>query len=207
MPRVEKRTPNLIWHASTVTPEARADALRQLGTVVWFTGLSGSGKSTLSTALEARLVGEGRPACVLDGDNVRHGLCADLGFSDVDRRENVRRVAHVAALFAQAGVVVATAFISPFREERELARRLLAPGAFVEVHVATPLEECERRDPKGLYAKARAGQIPHFTGIDSPYEPPVAPELTLDTSGQSLDALVDRVHAHLVHTGRLLSRK
>jgi len=206
MPRVETRTPNLIWHASQVTPEVRTAALGQRGTVLWFTGLSGSGKSTLSTALEARLIAEGRPSCVLDGDNVRHGLCADLGFSDDDRRENVRRVAHVAALFAQAGVVVSTAFISPFRAERGLARSLLPAGAFIEVHVSTPLAECERRDPKGLYAKARAGDLPKFTGIDSPYEPPEAPELRLDTSGASLDALVERVYRHLIQAGRLLAR-
>ena len=206
MPRVETRTPHLIWHASQVTPEARAAALGQRGTVLWFTGLSGSGKSTLSTALEARLIAEGRPTCVLDGDNVRHGLCADLGFSDEDRRENVRRVAHVAALFAHAGLIVSTAFISPFRAERALARALLPAGAFIEVHVATPLAECERRDRKGLYAKARAGEIPRFTGIDSPYEAPDSPELRLDTSGASLDALVERVYQHLSDTGRLLSR-
>lgn len=206
MPRVETRTPHLIWHASQVTPEARAAALGQRGTVLWFTGLSGSGKSTLSTALEARLISEGRPTCVLDGDNVRHGLCADLGFSDEDRRENVRRVAHVAALFAQAGMIISTAFISPFRAERDLARALVPAGAFIEVYVATPLAECERRDPKGLYAKARAGEIPRFTGIDSPYEAPHAPELHLDTSGASLDALVERVYTHLTETGRLLPR-
>lgn len=197
---------DIVWHASQVSETRRAEQLRQLGTIVWFTGLSGSGKSTLATALEARLLEEGRPAFVLDGDNVRHGLCADLGFDDASRRENVRRVAHVSALFAQAGVVVLTAFISPFRAERALARSLVPAGAFLEVHVATPLEECERRDPKGLYGRARSGQIPNFTGIDSPYEAPESPELTIDTTGRTLEALVEVVHAYLVDEGRLLSR-
>ncbi len=199
-------TKDIVWHASQVTETRRTERLGQQGTIVWFTGLSGSGKSTLAMALEARLLDEGRPTFVLDGDNVRHGLCADLGFDDGSRRENIRRVAHVSALFAQAGVIVLTAFISPFRAERALARGLVGAGAFIEVHVATSMEECERRDPKGLYGRARAGEIPNFTGIDSPYEAPESPELRLDTTGRTRDALVEVIRAYLVDEGRILRR-
>lgn len=172
---------HVTWHPSRVTTEHRARRLGQSGAVVWLTGLSGSGKSTIATALEAQLVAAGRFAYVLDGDNLRHGLCADLGFSEADRRENIRRVGQVARLFADAGCLVVTAFISPHREERAFVRGLLPPDRFFEVHVATPLEVCEARDPKGLYRRARAGEIADFTGIDSPYEPPETPEFVLDT--------------------------
>lgn len=181
-------TPNIVWHQSRLTPEQRAAHLGQAGAVVWLTGLSGSGKSTLAMALEQQLVAAGRFAYVLDGDNLRHGLCADLGFSEEARRENIRRVGHVARLFADAGCLVVTAFISPHRAERDAVRALLPAGRFFEVHVATPLEVCESRDPKGLYKRARAGEIADFTGISSPYEAPLQPEVVLDTQALGIEA-------------------
>ncbi len=193
---------NLTRHTGAVARGDRERLLGQRGAVVWFTGLSGSGKSTVAHALEARLASEGRLAYVLDGDNVRHGLCADLGFAAGDRTENIRRTSHVAALFADAGVIVLTSFISPFRADREQARRIVG-GDFVEVFVDAPLAVCERRDPKGLYAKARAGQIPEFTGITSPYEAPERPELHLHTGDQSLQQSVDAVHRLLAQRGVL----
>jgi bifunctional enzyme CysN/CysC len=161
--------------------------------VLWFTGLSGSGKSTLANALDRRLHAAGFHTVMLDGDNVRHGLNRDLGFTDADRVENIRRVAEVARLMADAGLIVLVSFISPFRAERAMARARSAEGEFVEVYVDTPLAECERRDPKGLYAKARAGQIANFTGLDSPYEPPEAPELVVRTAEERLEASVERL--------------
>ncbi|NLA37761.1 MAG: adenylyl-sulfate kinase, partial [Actinobacteria bacterium] len=172
---------NIVWHASSLSREQRFASLGSTGVVVWFTGLSGSGKSTVAVEVERRLVLGGRPAVLLDGDNLRHGLNGDLGFSDDDRRENIRRVGEVAVLFADAGVVALVPLISPFREARDAVRsKVEAAGLrFVEVFVDTPLELCERRDPKGLYEKARAGEISDFTGISSPYEPPLAPEVLL----------------------------
>ncbi|HEY4555469.1 MAG TPA: adenylyl-sulfate kinase, partial [Lysobacter sp.] len=160
---------------------------------VWFTGLSGSGKSTIANLVEKKLHALGLHTYLLDGDNVRHGLNKDLGFTDEDRVENIRRVAEVARLMTDAGLIVLVSFISPFRAERRMARELFGPGEFVEVFVDTPLEEAERRDVKGLYAKARAGRIPNFTGIDSPYEIPEAPELHLDTLAEPAAALAQRV--------------
>ena len=171
---------NIVWHDTLVSPDERARLLSQAGAVVWFTGLSGSGKSTITTRVEAALLQRGLHAFVLDGDNVRHGLCADLGFSAEDRAENIRRVGHVARLMADANVLCLTAFISPLRQDRAAVRALLGPR-FIEVHVDTPLAVCEARDPKGLYAKARAGLIPDFTGISAPYEPPENPALELRT--------------------------
>ncbi len=194
---------HVTWHHSQVTPDRRAERLGQRGAAVWLTGLSGSGKSTVAMALERRLVEAGRFAYVLDGDNVRHGLCGDLGFGEADRRENIRRVGHVARLFVDAGAIVAAAFISPFRSDRDAVRALLAPGQFFEVHVATPLEVCETRDPKGLYRRARAGEIADFTGISSPYEPPLAAEITLDTGTRSIGECVDAVLERLVTAGIL----
>jgi adenylylsulfate kinase len=194
---------HVTWHHSHVTPDLRAARLGQRGAAIWLTGLSGSGKSTVAMALERRLVEAGRIAYVLDGDNVRHGLCGDLGFGEADRRENIRRVGHVARLFVDAGVIVAAAFISPFRADRDAARALVPPGQFFEVHVATPIEVCEARDPKGLYRKARAGQIADFTGISAPYEPPFAAELTLDTAARSVDECVDALIARLGEAGIL----
>ncbi len=179
-----------------VTPTARAAANGHEGGVLWLTGLSGSGKSTVAMELERRLFLKGWQAIVLDGDNVRYGLCSDLGFSPEDRAENIRRVGEVAHLFAQAGMLVITAFISPYRADRDRVRAI-GPEAFHEVYVATAIEECERRDPKGLYRKARAGQIPEFTGISAPYEPPAVPELVLDTAGRSLDDSVGELLAYV----------
>jgi len=191
---------NIVWHDTLVSPDERARLLSQAGAVVWFTGLSGSGKSTITTRVEAALLQRGLHAFVLDGDNVRHGLCADLGFSAEDRAENIRRVGHVARLMADANVLCLTAFISPLRQDRAAVRALLGPR-FIEVHVDTPLAVCEARDPKGLYAKARAGLIPDFTGISAPYEPPDAPELHLPTDGRSPDDCAAAVIAHIQGRG------
>lgn len=184
---------NVTWHPGHV---ARGDRPSQ-GATIWFTGLSGSGKSTVATACEARLVAAGRPAYVLDGDNVRHGLNRDLGFTDQDRVENIRRIGEIAKLLVDAGLIVMTAFISPFRAERQLARDLIEQGEFIEVHVATTLDVCETRDTKGLYKKARAGQIPNFTGIDSAYEAPIHPEIVVDAGGNDLKACIDQLLAYL----------
>jgi adenylylsulfate kinase len=187
---------NLRRHEGSVHRADRERLLGQRGAVVWFTGLSGSGKSTVAHALEERLAGHRRLVYVLDGDNVRHGLCADLGFAAADRTENIRRISHVAALLADAGVLVLTAFISPFRADRQKAREVLGAD-FLEVFVDAPLATCEARDPKGLYKKARAGQIADFTGISSPYEPPERPELHLRTGDRSLAQSVDDLLAFL----------
>lgn len=170
---------NLVWHPSTVTRDDRECLHGHRGRVIWFTGLSGAGKTTIANALEKRLHAEGKHTYLLDGDNVRHGLNRDLGFTDADRVENIRRVAEVSRLMVDAGLIVLVSFISPFRSERRMTRNLFAEGQFIEVFVDTPLEECERRDPKGLYAKARSGQLKNFTGIDSPYERPEFPEIRL----------------------------
>ena len=188
---------NLTWHQALIGKADRARQKRQRPCVIWFTGLSGAGKSTLANALEHALFERGHHSYLLDGDNVRHGLNRDLGFSDADREENIRRIAEVDKLFVDAGLIVMTAFISPFRADRQLARQLLGADEFVEVHVATPLAVCEERDPKGLYRKARAGQIPNFTGIDSAYEPPLEPEVVVDTAGHDLDACVGEMLVHL----------
>ncbi|MDI9223764.1 adenylyl-sulfate kinase [Pantoea sp. EA-12] len=171
---------NVVWHDHPVTREEREQQHGHQGVVLWFTGLSGSGKSTVAGALEQALHRVGVSTYLLDGDNVRHGLCRDLGFSDDDRKENIRRVGEVAKLMVDAGLVVLTAFISPHRAERQMVRELLGAGQFVEVFVDTPLAVCEARDPKGLYKKARAGELRNFTGIDSVYEAPDAPEIHLD---------------------------
>ncbi|TMB48208.1 MAG: adenylyl-sulfate kinase, partial [Deltaproteobacteria bacterium] len=171
------------------------------GATVWFTGLSGSGKSTIAVALEKALWERGVHAFVLDGDNVRHGLNKNLGFSPADRTENIRRIGEVAKLFTDAGMVALTAFISPYRADRDQVRALMPPGDFVEVMVACPLEVCEQRDVKGLYQKARAGQIPEFTGISAPYEPPLRPEITLRTDAQSVEESVRQVLAYLEQRG------
>jgi len=192
---------NLTWHQAQVSKAERAQQKRQRPCVIWFTGLSGAGKSTLANALECALLAHGHHSYLLDGDNVRHGLNRDLGFSDADRVENIRRIAEVAKLFVDAGLIVMTAFISPFRADRQLARDLMAADEFIEVHVATPLAICEERDPKGLYRKARAGQIPNFTGIDSDYEAPLAPELVVDTSANDLDGCVALVLGELERRG------
>ena len=211
---MSENNPEVVWHESTVSRADRHRLSGHRGAVVWFTGLSGSGKSTVANAVDAKLHAMGVRTYVLDGDNVRHGLCATpqllepvhgaeyakrfgLGFSPEDRVENIRRVGAVAKLLCDAGLVTLTAFVSPYRADRDAARRQLGGGDFVEVFVDTPLEVCESRDPKGLYKKARAGEIRNFTGIDAPYEPPRAAELVLPGGEESIDQLADRVIKYL----------
>jgi bifunctional enzyme CysN/CysC len=192
-----RRATNIQWQALSIDKGARSRLKGQQPCVLWFTGLSGSGKSTIANMLEKRLHALGRHTYVLDGDNIRHGLNKDLGFTDADRVENIRRVAETAKLFVEAGLIVMVSFISPFRSERRMARELFQEGEFVEVYVGTPLEVCESRDPKGLYRKARAGLISHFTGIDSDYEVPERAELTLNTSKTAPEALAEALLAEL----------
>ena len=191
-------------HDGVISRQDRERNLGQRGAVVWFTGLSGSGKSTVARELETRLTSEGRFVYVLDGDNVRHGLCADLDFSPAGRTENIRRIGHVAALLADAGAIVLTAFISPYRSDRAQARAVIGDD-FVEIWVDAAIEVCESRDPKGLYKKARAGEIPEFTGVSSPYEPPDNPNLRIDTGAQSLQESVAAVHELMTQRGLLTS--
>ena len=185
------------WQQHDVNATQREALFGHKSAVIWFTGLSGSGKSTVANALEQTLVAQGKHTYLLDGDNVRHGLCADLGFSAEDRTENLRRVGAVAGLMVDAGLLVLSAFISPYRNQRELVKSFIAPEKFIEVHIATPLEVCEQRDVKGLYKKARAGQISQFTGISDPYEAPEAADLVLDTSVTSLEDSVQQLLALL----------
>jgi adenylyl-sulfate kinase len=186
-----ERKPTVVWHPGQATSEERALLLRQKPVTIWLTGLSGAGKSTIGCALEHRLLNCGHTAFVLDGDNVRHGLNRDLGFSPQDRAENIRRIAEVARLMNDAGLIVITAFISPYREDREMARSIIGAADFLEVHVNTSIEVCEGRDPKGFYRLARKGEIASFTGISAPYEPPLSPVCSLDTAVNSVDACVD----------------
>lgn len=188
---------NMVFQPLAVGAALRASVKGQRPVAIWLTGLSGAGKSTIANALEVALVGRGRHTYLLDGDNVRMGLCRDLGFSDADREENIRRIAELGRLFVDAGLIVITAFISPFRADRALARQIIGENAFIEVFVDTPLSECERRDPKGLYGKARAGLIKNFTGIDSVYEAPVAPDVLVNTLESSLDQAVEQILAYL----------
>jgi bifunctional enzyme CysN/CysC len=188
-----RRASNIHWQDSAVSPHQRAEIKSQQGAVLWFTGFSGAGKSTIANLLEQRLMAMGCHTMLLDGDNVRHGLNRDLGFTDADRVENIRRVGEVARLMGEAGLIAICAFISPFRADRQMAREIAAPHPFIEVFIDTPLEECIRRDPKGLYAKARSGAIPNFTGIDSPYEPPQNPEIRLATVGREPDAIANQL--------------
>ena len=176
---------NITWHAGIVTKADRESICGHRGVTIWMTGLSGSGKSTLAVALEKKLWERGVRAYVLDGDNIRHGLNKDLGFSPKDRNENIRRIGEVAKLFTDASVINVTAFISPYRADRDQVRALMGEGDFIEVFVDCPVEICERRDPKGLYKKARAGELPEFTGISAPYEPPLNPELSVHTDRES----------------------
>ena len=192
-----RRSQNIHWQALDIDRNARAAQKGQKGRVVWFTGLSGAGKSTIANLVDKKLFAEGRHTYILDGDNVRHGLNRDLGFTDEDRVENIRRVAEVAKLMADAGLIVLVSFISPFRAERRMARDLMAPGEFIEVHVDTPLAEAEKRDVKGLYKKARAGELKNFTGIDSPYEAPEAPEIRLDTTAVTPEEAAETITAWL----------
>jgi len=183
----ESRATNITWHEGHVTREERGQLLKQQGATIWFTGLSGSGKSTIAFTLEHALVQRGHLAYVLDGDNIRHGLNKNLGFSAQDREENIRRIGEVAKLFADCGIITMTSFISPYRKDRDLVRQLHEAGKlpFIEVHINTPIATCETRDPKGLYKKARAGELKNFTGIDDPYEAPLQPELTIDATHTS----------------------
>jgi adenylylsulfate kinase len=197
---------NLKWTESQISPEKREKLLGQRGCVLWLTGLSGSGKTTIARKLEEHLVSEGHPCYVLDGDNIRHGLNSDLGFSESDRKENVRRISEVSALFADAGLIVITSFISPFKEDRQKARMKVPEGSFVEIYLDTSLEVCEKRDPKNLYKKARKGEIPDFTGINSPYEPPEKAEIVLDTDGLSLENCIDRILDYFLHNN-IISKK
>lgn len=194
-------TPNIVWHHATVTRARRETQNGHRGCILWFTGLSGAGKSTLAHAVEETLHQRGCRTFVLDGDNVRHGLCGDLGFSPEDRVENIRRVGEIAKLFMEAGVIVLTAFISPFREDRERVRGMVEHGDFMEIFCDSPIEVCESRDVKGLYKKARAGQIQEFTGISSPYEVPDNPELTVNTGEVELELCVQQVLQGMLHRG------
>jgi bifunctional enzyme CysN/CysC len=196
-----RRSHNIHWQALDVSKATRAAAKQQKPAVLWFTGLSGAGKSTIANLVEKKLLAEARHTYLLDGDNVRHGLNRDLGFTDADRVENIRRVGEVARLMVDAGLIVLVSFISPFRAERDLARSLFESGEFLEVYVDTPLAEAERRDVKGLYRKARAGQLKNFTGVDSPYEPPTNPEIHIDTTALSPEAAAERVVARLREAG------
>lgn len=194
---------HVLWHQASITRENRAALNGHKSVVLWFTGLSGAGKSTIAHAVEEKLYHMGCRTFVFDGDNVRHGLCADLGFSPKDREENIRRVGEMAKLFNEAGVIAITAFISPFRADRHRARELVAEGDFIEVYCRCSLAVCEQRDVKGLYAKTRAGEIKEFTGISSPYEAPEQPELILDTDKLPLDECVNSVVELLLSKGIL----
>jgi len=187
------KSPNTVWHHATVTRQRREQKNAHKSVVLWFTGLSGSGKSTLAHAVEEHLHRRGLNTFVLDGDNMRHGLCSDLGFSDRDRKENIRRIGETANLLLEAGVITLTAFISPFKAERATARSLMPHGDFIEIHCFCPLNVCEQRDVKGLYKKARLGEIKNFTGISSPYEEPENPDLKIDTSRLTLEQSVQLV--------------
>jgi bifunctional enzyme CysN/CysC len=194
-----RRAANLHWQAVDVDKSARARQKFQKPFCLWFTGLSAAGKSTIANLLEKRLFAAGKHTYLLDGDNVRHGLNRDLGFTEADRVENIRRVTEVARLMVDAGLAVLVSFISPYRAERDAARSLFQPGEFIEVFVDTPLEVCEQRDPKGLYAKARRGELANFTGIDSDFEPPLHPDLRLDTVKYTAEQCVDRILYALEH--------
>lgn len=187
------KSSNVVWHQSTVTRQDRQKQNGHLSTILWFTGLSGAGKSTLAHAVEDALSQMNCRTFVIDGDNIRHGLCADLGFSSEDRVENIRRIGEVAKLFTEAGIIVLSAFISPFRADRDRVRELVPDGDFIEIYCQASLEVCEGRDVKGLYQKARSGEIPNFTGISSPYEPPEEPEIVVRTGEDSLETCAQQV--------------
>ena len=189
---------NIAWHQASVDRAARAEQRGHCSAILWFTGLSGAGKSTLANAVNQALFQRGLSTYVLDGDNIRHGLCKDLGFSDADREENIRRIGEVSKLFLDSGAIVLTAFVSPFRADRDKARNLVSDGDFIEIFCAADLNVCEQRDTKGLYAKARAGEIKEFTGISSPYEAPETPELSVDTGAADLSNCVDQVVNELI---------
>ena len=197
----EQKATNIVWHQGAITREDRQQLNGHRGCTVWLTGLSGSGKSTIAVELEKRLLERGVRTYILDGDNVRHGLNKNLGFSPEDRTENIRRIGEVAKLFSDAGLVALTAFISPYRADRDQVRAIMQPGDFIEVFVDCPVEVCEQRDVKGLYKKARAGEIKEFTGISAPYEAPSKPEMVIETSGQSVEKSALQILAYLEHQG------
>lgn len=198
---MEKQAAHIVWHAASVTKEDRQKKSGQKSAILWFTGLSGSGKSTLANAVEAELFNQNKRTYLLDGDNIRSGLNANLGFSDEDRKENIRRIGEVAKLFVDSNAIVLTAFISPFREDREMVRKRVESGEFLEVYVQCSLEACEARDPKGLYKKARAGEIKAFTGIDSPYEAPIKPDLIVNTELETIEESTQKVITFLKESG------
>ena len=191
------KSPNVIYHQASVTRERRNQSNNHQSVVLWFTGLSGSGKSTLAHVLEEKLFNKGCKTFVLDGDNVRHGLNSNLDFSDNDRKENIRRIGEVAKLMLESGLIVMTAFISPFREDRAAVRNLISNSDFIEIYCKASLKTCEERDVKGLYKRARAGEIKNYTGIDSPYEAPESPELIVDTDKETLDESVSKIYSFL----------
>lgn len=200
-PSTAPASTNVVWHHATVTRAHREAQNGHRSAILWFTGLSGSGKSTLAHAVEERLHQRGCRSFVLDGDNVRHGLCGDLGFSAQARQENIRRIGEMAKLFMEAGVIVLTAFISPYRADRERVRGMVECGDFIEIYCDAPIEVCEARDVKGIYKKARAGQIAEFTGVSSPYEAPESPEIIVNTGGVELEACVQQVISEMVQRG------
>ncbi|PCH97517.1 MAG: adenylyl-sulfate kinase [Gammaproteobacteria bacterium] len=195
------KTENTVWHQQNISKEQRASLKNQQPCLLWYTGLSGSGKSTVANAVDALLFKLGYHSYLLDGDNVRHGLNGDLGFSDDSRIENIRRISEVSKLFLDAGLIVSTAFISPFAQDRASARAKLEAGEFIEVYIDTPIDICEQRDPKGLYKKARAGEIKDFTGIDSTYDVPNSPEIHVKTAQQSIQACAEQIVSYLSEQG------
>lgn len=201
------KTDNTVWHEQHISKTQRAALMGQKPCLLWYTGLSGSGKSTVANAVDALLFERGCHSYLLDGDNVRHGLNGDLGFSDTDRIENIRRISEVSKLFIDAGLVVSTAFISPFTADRQMAREKLASGEFIEVYIDTPIAICEQRDPKGLYKKARAGEIKDFTGIDSTYDVPSSPEIHIKTAEKSVIACAQQVVDYLEQHGFITPTK
>ncbi|MFO0691664.1 MAG: adenylyl-sulfate kinase [Myxococcota bacterium] len=199
----ESKSTNITWHAGQVSRQDREKLLGQRGCTIWLTGLSGSGKSTIAVAAEKALAKTGRLTYILDGDNIRHGLNANLGFSPADRTENIRRIGEVSKLFTDAGIIVFTSFISPYRADRDAVRKIMGQGDFIEAWVQASVDTCESRDVKGLYKKARAGEIKDFTGISAPYEEPLKAEVILDTNGQTVDQSVEKLIAYLQKNGYL----
>jgi adenylylsulfate kinase len=197
----QQKSTNITWHHGKITKQDRMGLMRQKGVTIWLTGLSGSGKSTIAVELEHALLENGHQAYILDGDNIRHGLNKNLGFSPEDRTENIRRIGEVAKLFTDANIITVTAFISPYRQDRDDARGLQGDGEFIEVYVKCPLDVCEERDTKGLYKKARAGEIKEFTGISAPYEEPENPEITVDSSEMSVEESTRAILAYLEENG------
>jgi adenylylsulfate kinase len=203
----QTKSTHIVWHSHTVSREEREKMAGHKGCTIWLTGLSASGKSTIANLLDAALAQQGMRSFILDGDNVRHGLNKDLGFSPADRTENIRRIGEVAKLFTEAGVIVATAFISPYRADRDQVRKIMKEGDFLEVFVDAPLDVCEQRDPKGLYKKARAGEVKEFTGISAPYEAPDKPELVLRTAGRTAEDCTEELYDFLVARGYVPPRR